>query len=161
MTALSESHSLRSDLSNGQVPETPEEDASSRPPQRTCWPKIGGRPGIKGSVLQQQISSLQGSHGLCFYFVSPCSFNPLSSQKGIFCVWPRPGFGRLPACTSSRFPFVCRLAAAAAARHTHQVPSRGSRSARKARPATRLQTRSLLRRNELLPEPGSVTRRTG
>lgn len=44
---------------------------------------------MNGSVLQQQISSLRGSHGACFYFVFPCSFNPPSSQKGIFCVWPR------------------------------------------------------------------------
>lgn len=79
-------HSPRSDLSHGQVPGNPEEGALQRP----CSPKPGRRHGIKGSVLQQQISSLRGSHGLCCYFVSPCSFNPLSPQKGIFCVWPRP-----------------------------------------------------------------------
>lgn len=83
-------HSPRSDLSLGQVSENPEEDASSRARLRTCSPKTGRRHAIKGSVLQQQISSLRGSHGLCVCLVSACSFNPLSPQKGIFCVWPHP-----------------------------------------------------------------------
>lgn len=82
-------HSPRSDLSGGQMPENPEEeDASSGALQRICSPKSGRRYWIKGSVLRQQIWSLWGSHGMCFYFVFPCSFNPLSSEKGIFCVWP-------------------------------------------------------------------------
>lgn len=50
----------------------------------------GGRPWIKGSVLQQQVSSLRSAHESCFYFVFPCSFDSLSSQKGSLCVWPHP-----------------------------------------------------------------------
>lgn len=145
-------HSPRSDLSHSQVPENPEEDALQRP----CSPKPGRRHGIKGSVLQQQISSLRGSHGLCCYFVSPCSFNPLSPQKGIFCVWPGPralvNFLRHQLLIPLRVP-TCRGEGTLT-----RLPPRAPHFACR---ATHLQMPSLWCRNELLPETGPVTWRTG
>lgn len=145
-------HSPRSDLSHGQVPENPEEDASSRARLRTCSPETGRRRAIKGSVLQQQISSLRGSHGLCVCLVSPCSFNPISPQKGIFCVWPHlwasVNFLPAPAPDSPSCADLCR--GHPCANHPPLPPW----APHSACPTVHLPVPSLGCRNELLPVAG-------
>lgn len=86
--------------------------------------KAGRRHGIKGSVLQQQqISSLHGSHGLCFYFVSLQFQSSFLSERNLLCLASSSGFGKLPACTGSRSPSCADLPWRG---RTHKFPSPGS-----------------------------------